>query len=455
MVFFSKPVVKGALVMPNQKHLTLEDRSYIQVSLDNGLSFRQIARHLDKDPSTISKEVRRHRTPLLSGAYGRITNRCVHKASCRVSKLCESPDCKYLLCRACNLCNKLCSKFEEKRCHLLLQPPYVCNSCNKRRLCVLLKYVYRALPAHKKYQEILTTSREGISYSESELLWMNDIITPLVKKKQSIHHICVTQADNILCSERTIYNLIEQGVFTVRNIDLPRKVRYRPRRLSKTFKVDKNCRQGRSYQDFKAYISEHPDTPVVQMDSVEGSKGGKVLLTIFFTQSDLMLMFLRERNTSQSVIDIFNSLDDLLGRETFQRLFQVILCDNGSEFSNPHAIEYDAAGHLRTRLFYCDPASPHQKPEIERNHEFIRMILPKGVSFNDLTQYDVNLMACHINSLVRKKLNDRSPITTFSFFNGELILPKLGISAIAADEILLSPALLTISKEVNKHEKSY
>jgi IS30 family transposase len=282
---------------------------------------------------------------------------------------------------------------------------------------------------------------------------MDELVTPLVKKRQSIHHIYVTQANNILCSERTIYKLIEQGVLSVRNIDLPRKVRYRPRRHDTPFKVDKNCRIGRTYQDFKAYVDEHPDTPIVQMDSVEGCKGGKVLLTIFFTQSDLMLMYLRNRNTSQSVIDIFNNIDEILGREVFIRLFPVILTDNGSEFSNPRAIEYDTSGLQRTRIFYCDPSSPHQKPEIEREHEFIRMVLPKGKSFDHLTQSDVDILACHINSLIRKKLNDRPPTATFSFFHGDLVLHKLGLQTVPPENVTLTPTLLGTSKEVSKLEK--
>ena len=228
---------------------------------------------------------------------------------------------------------------------------------------------------------------------------------------------------------------------------MPRKVRYRPRHSSSTFKIDKNCRNGRTYQYFQKYIADHPAVPVVQIDSVIGRKCGKVLLTIFFTQSDLMLMYLRDHNTSQSVIDIFNFLDQLLGREAFSRLFPVILTDNGSEFSNPKAIEYDSSGNPRTSLFFCDPASPHQKPEIERNHEFIRMILPKGRSFDALSQSDVDLLSRHINSLIRKKLNDKPPIAAFSFFHGDLIPRKLGLEAIPPAAVTLTPALLSAPKE--------
>ncbi|MBT9133066.1 MAG: hypothetical protein DDT33_01597 [Firmicutes bacterium] len=184
------------------------------------------------------------------------------------------------------------------------------------------------------------------------------------------------------------------------------------------------------------------------MDTVEGRKGGKVLLTIFFTQADLMLIYLRDRNTSQSVIDVLNMLEQILGGETFRRLFPVILTDNGTEFSNPAAIETDSLGYQRTRLFYCDPASPHQKAELERSHEFIRMVLPKGSSLDHLIQDGVCLLACHINSLIRKKLNDRSPATAFSFFHGDKTLRDLGLTAVPPEEVTLTPALLTDCKEV-------
>jgi IS30 family transposase len=281
---------------------------------------------------------------------------------------------------------------------------------------------------------------------------MDEVLAPLVGEKQSIHLICVSQADKLLCSERTIYKLIDQSVLYVRNIDLQRKVRYRQRKPKASFKVDKKCRIGRTFQDFQKYIQEVPDTPVVQMDSVEGSKGGKVFLTLFFAQSDLLLIFLREHNNSQSVIDIFNSLDETLGRPAFQRLFPVILADNGSEFSNPLAIEVDPSGQPRTRLFYCNPSSPFQKAEIERSHEYIRMVLPKGKSFDSLTQDDASILTSHINSLIRKKLNNLSPLTTFSFFHGAEILEKLRLSAITPAEVNLSPGLLSARRKVIHHE---
>lgn len=164
-----------------------------------------------------------------------------------------------------------------------------------------------------------------------------------------------------MVSESTLYRLIDYNVFQARNIDLPRKVRYSKRKKAKVFKVDKACRIGRTFEDFILFYKEHPDLPITQMDSVEGRKGGKVLLTLHFVKAELMLAFLRDANDSQSVLNIFDRLYLELGPDVFSSLISLILTDNGSEFSNPKAIEFDRQGNPRTRIFYCDPSSPGQK----------------------------------------------------------------------------------------------
>lgn len=84
---------------------------------------------------------------------------------------------------------------------------------------------------------------------------------------------------------------------------------------------------------------------------MEGKKGNKVLLTIHFVKAELMLAFLRDHNDSQSVNDIFERLYFELRPDRFCSLFKVCLADNGTEFSNPKAIEYDRQGNLRSRIF--------------------------------------------------------------------------------------------------------
>ena len=114
----------------------------------------------------------------------------------------------------------------------------------------------------------------------------------------------------------------------------------------------------------------------------------------------------------------------------------------GTEFSNPYALEHDSQGNEKTKVFYCDPYCSWQKPHVERNHEFIRQILPKGSSFDNLTQDDVTLMMNHINSYPRKSLNNHSPYEVAQMLLGETFLKAVNFSKIPADEVILKPNLI-------------
>ena len=318
----------------------------------------------------------------------------------------------------------------------------MCNGCAERNKCTLKKTIYDPETAHLEASNKISSSRSGFCTTEEYIARINEIITPLIRNGQSIHQIYVNNVDRLMCSEKTLYNYVDACLFDVRNIDLPRKVKYRPRYKAPEFKVDRACRNGRTYADFETFVTNNPELSVVQMDSVIGTIGGKVLLTIHFVETSFMLAFLRDANTSQSVIDIWNQLNEKLGNRDFNKLFPVILTDNGSEFSNPAALENGARNRHRTKVFYCNPSCPYQKGACEVNHELIRRILPKGTSFDNLTQDDVNKMMNHINSYARRKLNNRTPYESFSFFYGESILRKLGCEPVAPGDIILKSSLL-------------
>ena len=302
--------------MANQKHLLPEQRITIREMLGKRCSFTEIGSVLDKDPSTISKEIRKHLDFSRTGYRHIKYNACKHRLSCTKVHVCFScnPDRHYKKCRNCPACNRNCPDFLEEICPKLLKPPYVCNACPSLNLsCTLEKRFYYADKAQKKYKEVLSEARSGISYNEDEIRYLDAFISPLIKKQQSPHHICVSNKDSLMVSESTIYRLIDSGLIAARNIDLPRKVRFHQRIKKVAFKVDKACRIGRKYVNFQDYLKEHPDTPVTQLDSVEGKKGGKVLLTIHFVISEFMVDFLRVNNDSASVTRIFNSLYRILG----------------------------------------------------------------------------------------------------------------------------------------------
>jgi IS30 family transposase len=427
-----------------KKHLTLQDRRNIELLLNAKKTFAEIADILSKNKSTISREIRAHVEYSKVGGHGFNYNSCKNRYKCQktwICSTCNSPK-KYKFCHRCALCNLHCPDFEKEICPRHIKPPYVCNGCGKRSYCTLEKKLYIGNNAHDEYRLLLCESRKGLSYTEEEILRLDRLISPLIRQGQSPHHVYVTNNDSLMASERTIYRLIDSRILSAMNMDLPRKLRFKGRRKKKEFKVDKKCRIGRDYACFLKFMKENPDTPVTQLDSVEGRKGGKVLLTIHFVKCEMMLAFLRDANTAKSVSDVFDFLYRELGNTVFEKIFRVCLADNGSEFSNPTAIEFEPMdGVRRTKVFYCDPNAPYQKGSAERNHEFIRCFIPKGTDLGQYSQDDISLMMNHINSYSRESLGNKSPYDVFRFFYGDKLLTLLGCTTIPAREITLNKSV--------------
>ena len=121
------------IIPGNQKHLSLEDRLFIEQSLNQGLSFKEIAKYLCKDPSTISKEVKKHRASnwYHKGSFLNKKNFCVHRYQCRKTNVCKKIILCGIKCTSCPSCNQTCKDFEKECCNRLMKAPYVCNGCHK------------------------------------------------------------------------------------------------------------------------------------------------------------------------------------------------------------------------------------------------------------------------------------------------------------------------------------
>ena len=273
---------------------------------------------------------------------------------------------------------------------------------------------------------------------------LDNLLSPLLKKGQSIAHIYASHADEIACSRRTIYSYIDRGVFQARNIDLRRKVVYKQRKRKTTTSLkDRSFRKDRGYKEFLEYIAANKSVYVVEMDTVEGAKGtSPCFLTMFFRNCSLMLMFLLEEQTQKEVTRIFDHLTELLGIELFQKLFEVILTDNGHEFQDRQSLEYSKNDEVRTRIYYCDPNRSDQKGALEKNHEYIRYVLPKGTSFEKMTDKTTLLLLNHINSEKRDSLNGHSPYEVSRLLLDNRLHKALGLAEIPADEVTLIPALI-------------
>lgn len=426
----------------NQKHLTLEDRIYIENELNKGTSFKDIARFLCKDPTTISKEVKAHRLSdwYHKGTFYNAKNFCIHRYHCKKTNACGKIFLCGVKCTSCPTCNQTCKDFEKERCSRLDKAPYVCNGCPKKvnHCTIAHKYAYNARFSNRKYREKLSVSRAGINLTKQELHKKDRIISPLIEQGQSPYQI-VTNHPELDLSVRTVYSYLDQGLFTARNVDLKRKVKFKPRKCHKSQITNRTVFINRTYQDFQSLKLPF----FTEMDTVHSSKESKkTLLTFFFTREKLFLAFLMNRCSEGSVRLVFDRLEKRIGTYGFASIFEYLLTDRGSEFGDPEALETGVNGIQRTSIYYCDPMRSGQKGGLEQAHTMLRMILPKGTSFEFLTQWDVNLIVSHINSTPRESLGGKTPYSVALKTMGEDVLNAFQLRPIAPDEVNLMPKLI-------------
>jgi len=435
-----------------QKHFTLDDRIKIQKIIsehrdNNGkltIMLKDVGNMLSNDPSTISKEVKLHRlfkarsNDKRLGAYNSI---CSKYKECKKNAYNEYHP--HTLLKSYCKCIDRCKEYEEYICPYLKKFPWVCNGCPKASGCYLNKYYYYGDCANKDYKLTLSESREGINLTADEFKELNHTISNYVKAGQPIYHIF--KSHDLPVSERTIYNYVEKGYLSIKNIDLRRKVAYKKRYQHKTDKtILRKIKQGRTYEDYQDYIKLNSDASIVEMDTVISADGSnKVLLTFHFVKYHFQLAYILESKEVINITACINNLCNQLGLENFKKLFEVILTDNGTEFSDPESIEFEPeTGELRAKVFFCHPYASREKGHCEKNHEYIRYILPKGTVFDFLNQDMCDLMMSHINSTKRPSVN-ATPYDFMALAYGTELMDLLKIKKIDSNMVTLLPRLLT------------
>ena len=300
----------------------------------------------------------------------------------------------------------------------------------------------------------LVDSRQGVNLTVQEARKMADIIGPLLKQGQSPFQI-VTDHPELGISEKTLYNYIEGDVFHelagITVLDLRRQVsRKMPRKKSNGYKkrADRKFLQGRTYKDYKAYLSENPDVFVTQMDTVYNDESnGPFIQTFKFVNAGVLFALYQDSKTALSMKEGVDRLEAILGEEVFRKYVHVLLTDRGTEFSNADGMELSADGTRRTRVFYCDPMQSGQKGSLENKHIELRYILPKGTDLIGLGLTDqnaLNLVLSHVDSVPVQKLGGKAPLDVAEFMFHDLFekLEAFGIHKIQSDRVVLKPFLL-------------
>lgn len=395
--------------MTKNKHLDYSQRDIIHTLINKKKNFTEIASVINKDRTTIAKEVKNNRY-IKSYHYDLFDQKGIEKAI--------------------------------SDCEKLQKPPYVCNTCNNKTYCNKHKLYYDHSQAQKRYDFILKDSRDGIQIDYEIVDEIEKHIIPLIKdKKQTINQVYANHSDIIVISKSSFYKYIKFGVFSISVMDLPYQVRYKKRVSKDKYKIKRKLKIliNRTYEDYLEFKIKHPTFNEVQMDTVEGPKSAeKVLLTFILVDTKFMIIRLIDKQTSNDVSAAFYEIKKQLGSKLFKEVFRIILTDNGSEFFNPYAIEKEIdTGKKLINLFYCNPYCSFQKGCIEHAHKNIRKVFPKGYNFDELSREEIQRLQDNINNIPRDSLNGESPHNETLKIYPELI-NKLNAAYIEADNVSLN-----------------
>ena len=393
--------------MTNYNHLIRDERDTIQYMLDKGHTFTSISIAIKKDRTTISKEVKRNR--YIKGYEDEFNQRYINHAV-----------------EACDI----------------LKKRLVCNFCKNKGYCSKRKLYYNSKLANEKYLINLKDSRVGVNIKPEVVEEIERSIVPLIKnKKQSINQVHITHKDILFFSVPTLYRYIDLGVLSLTNLDLPKKVKYKPRKDTeeREHKRELALLNGRKIDDYFNYLSKHKNCSRLQLDTVIGTQtSSKVLLTLIIVETNFMFIRLLDKKNIESVNKQFDIFKKNLGIKLYAKLFETVLTDNGSEFYDPLHIEIDYnTGEKIANVFYCKPYSSWQKGCIEKNHEFIRKVFPKGTNFDNFNDNIIFKLESNINNIPRKKFKGKSPYQLTNKLYPELI-DILKYPFITSDDITLN-----------------
>lgn len=403
--------------MTNYSQLNKQQRETIEILFKKGESFTDIGKAIGMDRTTISKEIRRNRY---------------------IKSFFYSPFDAKGITEAIEKCDKL-------------KKIYVCNNCPLKNSCDKHHLYYDYKIAEQHYEELKIDSRSGVDIKPEAIDEIEQQIVPLIKnKKQSVNQVYINHQDILYFTKTTFYKYIHIGLLSLTDVDLPKKVVYklRKKKHDKGNKRELALLNGRRYEDFIFFVSNHPKMNIVEMDTVIGLRDeGKCLLTLYIRETHFMLIFLLNKKNSASVNAKINYLKQTLGLKLYSKVFRIFLTDNGSEFFSVLNFEKDLeTGKKLSNIFFCHAYSSYEKHGIEVNHEYIRRVLPKGTSFTELNDSIVKKLQDNINCIPRLSLNGKTPYELTNKKFPELI-NKLDIKYIEPDSVSLSKDDILYFKE--------
>ena len=319
-----------------------------------------------------------------------------------------------------------------------------CNRCRKKAHCGLERAFYRGKDA-QLLSDVRRARRPSTRLSPEALAMVDEAVSEGVRLGQSIHHVYAsTPALRGICCERTVRRLVYAGLLSAKPHELRRYVRF-SRRLPSDSRprgqgvADIRVLIGRTHRDFLERRAARPRECLVQLDSVIGrASDRRALLTITFPKYGFQFGRIIEKGRPGDVVRALKGVFRRLPPDLAREAFQVLLCDNGTEFSRLPDVEEEGGERVRS-VFYATPYRATDKAECERNHVLVRYCIPKGHSLDSLTQEQVDAMYSNINSYVRGSKGDRTPYELVLRRFGKAFLDAIGIRRVPRKKVRLLP----------------
>lgn len=333
-----------------REHLNYEERKIIERMLGEGSNKTEIARVLYRDKSTIKREIKR----------GSVVQR---KKNNYLSRNPSVPEYFEKMVYFADAGQRVYAKNRER-----------CGAKNKIIECSeLVGFIEESILGEKHW-----SPDTAIGHAKEQKLFPG----------QSI------------CT-KTFYNWIDDGLVKVKNIDLLLKVK----RKAKSPRRERKKRLGRSIEERPAAVESRAEFGHWEGDGIVGKGGKGMLITLVERKLGIGFIFNAKTKESKNIAEIIDGLEKRYG-EHFKNIFKTVTFDNGTEFSDSAGIEKGG----RIQVYYAHPYSSFERGTNENWNGIVRRYIPKGKSFDYLTDEHLARIMHYINTMPRKRFGYKSPM---------------------------------------------
>lgn len=218
-----------------------------------------------------------------------------------------------------------------------------------------------------------------------------------------------------ICSVGTLYTYVNRGMLRIKNIDLPEKLRRKPKvQKDRTHKRLK----GKSIEERPETINNREEFGHWEIDLVIGKQSAddRVLLTLAERKTKKEIIRSIKGKTVEAVHRCIRKLRKEIPH--FDKVFRSITTDNGSEFARLHEL----GEQLGIDVYYAHPYSSWERGQNENGNKIIRRFIPKGHMIKKYRKAKVQEIEDWMNAMRRKSLDWKTAEECFQHEVEKLLL---------------------------------